>query len=82
MKANVTRIILCFRIHDTIPTPPTFSNQSKTVKPTFNTGYRLHGEFYYDEKIVIDQTVDGSSFHSLKLVVDNKPGRLTKVILD
>jgi len=69
-------------IHDTVPTPPTFSNQSKTVKPTFNTGYRLHGDYYYDEKIVIDQTVDGSSIHSLRLVVDNDPGRSTKVFLD
>ena len=52
------------------------------MKPTFNTGYRLHGEYYYDEKIQIDQTVDGSSFHSLRLVVDNDPGRSTKVYLD
>ena len=52
------------------------------MKPTFNTGYRLYGECYYDEKIEIDQTVDGSSIHSLRLVVDNDPGRSTKVYLD
>ena len=50
--------------------------------PTFNAGYRLDGEYYYDEKIVINQTVDGSSFHSLRLVVDNDYGRSTKVFLD
>jgi len=69
-------------IHDTVPTPPTLSNLSKTVSPTFNTGYRLHGEYYNDEKIVINQTVDGSSVHSLRLVVDNDAGRSTKVFLD
>ena len=42
----------------------------------------MHGEYYYDEKIEIDQTVDGSSIHSLRLVVDNDPGRSTKVYLD
>ena len=52
------------------------------VKPTFNAGYRLHGEYYYDEKMLINQTVDGSSFHSLRLVVDNSYGRSTKVFLD
>ena len=31
---------------------------------------------------MINQTVDGSSFHSLRLVVDNDPGRSTKVFLD
>ena len=50
--------------------------------PTFNAGYRLHGEYYYDEKILINQTVYGSRFHSLRLVVDKSNGRSTKVFLD
>ena len=32
--------------------------------------------------MVINQTVDGSSFHSLRLVVENDPGQSTKVFLD
>ena len=52
------------------------------VMPTFNAGYRLHGDYYYDEKILINQTVYGSSFHSLRLVVDKSSGRSTKVFLD
>ena len=31
---------------------------------------------------MINQTVDGSSFHSLRLAVDKEPGRSTKVFLD
>ena len=52
------------------------------VMPTFNAGYRLNGDYYYDEKILINQTVYGSSFHSLRLVVDKDYGRSTKVFLD
>ena len=65
-----------------MPPPPTFLNQSRTTTPAFTSGYRLRGEYYYDERILIDQTVEGTIFHSLRLVIDNQSVQSTKVFLD
>ena len=51
-------------------------------KSAFYSGYRLHGEYYYDERITINQTTEGSIFHSLRLVIDNNSVQSTKVFLD
>ena len=46
------------------------------------TGYRLDGEYFLDERVLINQTVQGTKFHSLRLVIDNNSSLSTKVYLD
>ena len=70
------------RIHDPVPPPPAISNQSRATTPAFTSGYRLRGEYYYDERIQINKTVEGTIFHSLRLVIDNQSVQSTKVFLD
>ena len=73
---------LFLRIHGSIPPPPKLNNQSRTTAPAFISGYRLHGEYYYDERITINYTVEGTIFHLLRLVIDNNSFQSTKVFLD
>ena len=61
-----------------IPPPPKLGNNT----PAFATGYRLNGEYFIDERVNIDQTVIGTKFHSLRLVVDNDSNLSTKIFLD
>ena len=67
-----------FRIHNRPNVPPKFGNTT----PAFVSGYRLNGEYVLDERIVINDHVDGTIFHSLKLVIDNNAAMSTKVFLD
>ena len=46
------------------------------------TGYRLDGEYFLDERVFINKTVLGTTFHSLRLVIDNNSSLSTKVYLD
>ena len=46
------------------------------------SGYRLNGEYFHDERILIKENIDGTAFHSLKLVIDNNSASSTKVFLD
>ena len=71
--------VFLHRIHDSlIPSPPKLGNNT----PAFTTGYRLNGEYFIDERVNIDQTVIGTKFHSLRLVVDNDSNLSTKIFLD
>ena len=71
-----------FRIHNPVPAPPKGQNRSQISAPSLGSGYCLHGEYYYDEKVMINQTVEGTIFHSLRLVIDNNAIQSTKVYLD
>ena len=73
---------LFLRIHGSIPPPPKLNNQSRTTAPAFISGYRLHGEYYYDERITMNYTVEGTIFHLLRLVIDNNSFQSTKLFLD
>ena len=46
------------------------------------SGYRLNGEYFHDERILINENIDGTAFHLLKLVIDNNSASSTKVFLD
>ena len=46
------------------------------------SGYKLKGEYFLDERIFINQTVIGTKFHSLRLVIDNNSRLSTKIYLD
>ena len=61
-----------------IPPPPKLSNNA----PAFTAGYRLNGNYFIDERITIDQTVLGTKFHSLRLVIDNDSRLSTRIFLD
>ena len=76
------RITLLFRIHNPVPPPPKSQNRTDISDPSLGSGYRLHGEYYYDEKVKINQSVKGTIFHSLRLVIDNNAIQSTKVYLD
>ena len=73
---------LFLRIHGSIPPPPKLNNQSRTTAPAFISGYRLQGEYHYDERIIINNAVEGTIFHTLRLVIDNNSVQSTKVFLD
>ena len=60
---------LRFRIH-------TSGNSSLT------SGYRVHGSQYLDEEVDLNASVSGTTFHSLRLVIDNTSLKSTKVFLD
>ena len=68
-----------YRIHDAlVPPPPNLVNNT----PAFTTGYRLNGEYFFDERIIINQNVLGTTFHSLRLVIDNGSSLSTRIFLD
>ena len=46
------------------------------------SGYLLNGIISVDESFSINRSVSGTIFHSLKLVVDNRSLKSTKVYLD
>ena len=57
-------------------------NRSRTTVAALRSGYRLHGEYNEDERIILNTTVKGTVVHSLTLVIDNKSDQSTKVYLD
>ena len=60
------------------PNPPKHS--SKT--PAFTSGYRLNGEYFFDERAVLNKSVPSNIFHSLRIVVDKASIQSTKVFVD
>ena len=57
-------------------------NVSQFIGPSFSAGYRLNGDYYEDDVAYVNKTIEGTIFHSLKLVIDNSSGMSTKVFLD
>ena len=49
---------------------------------TFTPGYRLDGEYFFDDPIPINKTVPGNIFHKLRIVIDMMSVQSTKVFLD
>ena len=68
-----------FRLHNKlIPNPPRPSNNTQA----FTSGYRLNGEYFFDERVVLSSTIPSNIFHSLRMVVDKASVQSTKVFLD
>ena len=42
----------------------------------------MDGKYFFDERVVVDQIVLGTKFHSLKLVIDNDSNHSTKLFFD
>ena len=67
------------RIHNNaVPPPPKSVNSSTSLI----AGYKLDGEYFLDERVSINKTVLGTTFHSLRLVIDNDSSLSTKIYLD
>ena len=57
-------------------------NDTRAINPAFSSGYRLNGDYFIDERTIINKPIEGTKIHSLKLVIDKKSGRSTKIFLD
>ena len=42
----------------------------------------MDGEYFFDERGVVDQFVLGTKFHSVKLLIDNNSNNSTKIFFD
>ena len=42
----------------------------------------MDGEYLFDERVVVDQTVLGTKFHSLRLLIYNNSNHSTKIFFD
>ena len=71
-------INLFFRIHSIPPLPTQLSNNT----PAFTSGYCLQGSCVLDERVIITRAIEGTIYHSLKLVIDNNSVQSTKVFVD
>merc|ERR1712179_707764 len=55
-------------LHETlIPDPPPLSNKT----PSFTSGYRLNGELFFDERVVLNKSIPSNIFHSIRIVIDS-----------
>ena len=71
-------IILISRMHHFPVLPAKISNNT----PALRSGYCIGGSCIQDEHIEIQFDVEGTIYHSLRLVVDNNSVHSTKVYLD
>ena len=68
-----------FRLHSTVtPDPPKLSNRA----PKFTSGYRLNGEYFFDEPVVLNKTIPSNIFHSFRIIIDKESIPSTKVFID
>ena len=70
---------ICFRLHNDVPSEPP---QLKNITQAFISGYRLNGEFFFDERVVLETNIPSNVFHSLRVVIDKSSIRSTKVFVD
>ena len=69
---------LTSRIHNVPVLPPKLTNNT----PAFTSGYCLEGNCVLDERVVLPLNVQGTLYHSFRLVIDNNSINSTKVFLD
>ena len=76
---NTVQLFLISRLQSSLtPKPPKRSNKTQA----FTSGYRLDGEYFFDERVILSSSIPSNIFHSFRIVIDKASVQSTKVFLD
>jgi len=70
---------LYLELHNDVPSEPP---KLRNITQAFISGYRLNGEIFFDERVILETNIPSNVFHSLRIVIDKSSIRSTKVFVD